>query len=172
MDSTSSISANVKNIIVLNGTNFKKWKEHIIIVLECMDLDYALREDRPTDLTGASTTKQRIANRFTTNEKVEISTILSKLVSMRYKGKENIREYIMEMSNLVTRLKALKLELSKDILVNLVLISLLTQFSPFKISNNTQKEKWTLNELIAQRVQEKERLKQEKMESAHLASTS
>ena len=65
----------------------------------------------------------------------------------------------MEMSNLVTRLKALKLELSKDILVHLVLISLPTQFSPFKISYNTQKEKWTLNELIAQFVQKKERLK-------------
>ena len=78
----------------------------------------------------------------------------------------------MEMSNLVTRLKALKLELSKDILVHLVLISLPTQFSPFKISYNTQKEKWTLNELIAQFVQEKERLKQEKTESAHLTSTS
>ena len=69
---------------------------------------------------------------------------------MRCKGKENIREYIMEMSNLVTRLKALKLELSEDILVHLVLISLPTQFSPFKISYNTQKEKWTLDELISQ----------------------
>ncbi|RVW79209.1 Retrovirus-related Pol polyprotein from transposon TNT 1-94 [Vitis vinifera] len=78
----------------------------------------------------------------------------------------------MEMSNLVTRLKALKLELSEDILAHLVLISLPTQFSPFKISYNTQKEKWTLNELIAQCVQEEERLKQEKIESAHLASTS
>ncbi|RVW97553.1 Retrovirus-related Pol polyprotein from transposon TNT 1-94 [Vitis vinifera] len=213
MDSTSSISANVNNIPVLNGTNFKKWKEHVIIVLGCMDLDFALREDRPSDLTSASTAEQRstmekwersnrmslmimkhsipeairgaipeetqakafldqIANRFAANEKVETSTILSKLVSMRYKGKENIREYIMEMSNLVTRLKALKLELSEDILVHLVLISLPTQFSPFKISYNTQKEKWTLNELIAQCVQEEERLKQEKIESAHLASTS
>ncbi|KAL6311270.1 hypothetical protein AAG906_016241 [Vitis piasezkii] len=209
----SSISANVNNIPVLNGTNFKKWKEHVIIVLGCMDLDFALREDRPSDLTSASTAEQRstmekwersnrmslmimkhsipeairgaipeetqakafldqIANRFAANEKVETSTILSKLVSMRYKGKENIREYIMEMSNLVTRLKALKLELSEDILVHLVLISLPTQFSPFKISYNTQKEKWTLNELIAQCVQEEERLKQEKIESAHLASTS
>ena len=68
---------------------------------------------------------------------------------MRYKGKKNIREYIMKMSNLVTKIKALKLELSKDILVHLVLISLPTQFSPFKISYNTQKEKWTLNEFIA-----------------------
>ena len=41
MNSTSSIFANVNSILVLNGTNFKKWKEHVIIVLECMDLDYA-----------------------------------------------------------------------------------------------------------------------------------
>ena len=53
--SASSISTNVNNIPVLNGTNFKKWKEHIIIVLEYMDLDYALREDRPPNLTSAST---------------------------------------------------------------------------------------------------------------------
>ena len=65
----------------------------------------------------------------------------------------------MEMSNLVTRLKALKLELSKDILMHLVLISLPTQFSPFKISYNKQKEKWSLNELIAQCVQENEKMK-------------
>ena len=53
--STSSISANVNNIPMLNGTNFKKWKKHVIIVLGCMDLDYALREDRPANLTNAST---------------------------------------------------------------------------------------------------------------------
>ena len=57
MDSTSYIFANVNNILVLNGINFKKWKEHIMIVLGCMDLDYALREDRPVDLIDASTTE-------------------------------------------------------------------------------------------------------------------
>ena len=60
---------------------------------------------------------------------------------MWYKDKGNIREYIMEMFNLVTQLRALKLELFDDILVHLVLISLLAQFCPFKISYNTQKEK-------------------------------
>ena len=122
--------------------------------------------------TRAKTFLDQIANRFAANENVETSTILSKLVSMRYKGKENIREYIMEVSNLVTRLKTLKLELSEEILVHLVLIFLPTQFSLFKISYNTQKEKWALNELIAQYVQEEERLNQEKLENAHLASTS
>nr|CAN62532.1 hypothetical protein VITISV_030699 [Vitis vinifera] len=57
--SASFIFANVNNIPVLNGTNFKKWKEHVIIVLGYMDLDYALREDRPPDLTSASTAEQR-----------------------------------------------------------------------------------------------------------------
>ncbi|KAL6334824.1 hypothetical protein AAG906_021792 [Vitis piasezkii] len=165
MNSTSLYLANVNNIPMLNDTNFKKWKEHIIIVLGCMDLDYALRDDRLQTLlrsnrmslmimkhsipkairgaipkeTRAKTFLDHIANRFAANEKVKTITIL-----------KNIREYIMEMSNLVTRLKALKLELSKDIFVHLVLISQPTQFSPFKISYNTQKEKWIVNELIAQ----------------------
>ena len=55
MNSTFSISANVNNISMLNGTNFKKWNEHVIIVLGCMDLDYVLRNDRPPNLTSAST---------------------------------------------------------------------------------------------------------------------
>ncbi|KAL6340413.1 hypothetical protein AAG906_006071 [Vitis piasezkii] len=59
MNSTYSISANVNNIPVLNGTNFKKWKEHVIIVLGCMDLDYALREDHSPNLTSARPVEQK-----------------------------------------------------------------------------------------------------------------
>ena len=91
----------------------------------------------------------QIAYLFTRTEKVEMSIILGKFISMWYKSKRNIKEYIMEMFNLVTQLRALKLELFNNILVHLVLISLPTQFSPFKISYNIQKEKLTLNELIA-----------------------
>ncbi|KAK4483887.1 hypothetical protein RD792_011096 [Penstemon davidsonii] len=209
----SAVTANLNNIPVLNGTNFGKWKEHVMIVLGVMDMDHALRFDCTAALTDESTDEEKAAyakwertnrmslmimkhsipesirggiseeaiakdflkqlsDRFTASEKVETSTILSKLTSMKYKGKGNIREYIMEMSNLVTRLRALRLDMSEDILVHLILISLPAHFSPFKISYNTQREKWTLNELIAQCVQEEERLKQEKTESAYLASAS
>jgi len=209
----AGLSAALNGIPVLNGTNFKNWKERVMIVLGCLDLDHALRLDRPANLTDSSSTVERLAfekwersnrmsvmimqhsipeplrggipegtdakgflkqisDRFATNEKVETSTTLSKLVSMRYKGKGNIREYIMEMSNLVTKLRGLKLELSDDFLVHLILNSLPTQFDQFKVSYNTQKEKWSLNELIAQCVQEEERYKQNKVESAHLASSS
>ena len=55
----------------------------------------------------------------------------------------------MRMSNIASKLKALKLELFDDVLVHLVLLSLPAQFSQFKVSYNCQKEKWTLNELIS-----------------------
>jgi len=90
---------------------------------------------------------------------------------MKYKGKENIREYIMQISYIASKQKALKLELSEDLLVHLVLISLPTQFSQFKVSYNCKKEKWTLHELISYCVQEEERHKHEKSKSTHLVST-
>ena len=77
-----------------------------------------------------------VEKRFAKNEKAETSTLLANLVSMRYKAKGNIREYILELSNIASKLKALKLELSEDLLVHLVLISLPAQFNQFKISYN------------------------------------
>ena len=115
---------------MLNDTNFRKLKEHITILLGCMDLDYAIWIERPPVLTNDSTAKQRanfekwgcsnrmslmvmkhsisdtirgamseeenaksflsqIAYQFVGSKKVKTSTILSKLVSMWYKGKGN-----------------------------------------------------------------------------------
>ena len=54
---------------------------------------------------------------FTSFEKVETGTILARLISMQYNGDKNIREYIMEISNLAMRSMTLKLELSDNILV-------------------------------------------------------
>src|SRR3954466_2794096 len=56
---TGLISANVNNIPILNGTNFKDWKENMLIVLGCMDLDLALRIEQPTPLTAESTPDDR-----------------------------------------------------------------------------------------------------------------
>jgi len=63
----------------------------------------------------------------------------------------------MSMSNIVFKLKALKLEISEDLLIHLVLISLPAQFNQFKVSYNCQKDKLSLNELISYCVQEEER---------------
>ena len=115
---------------------------------------------------------EKIKNRFSKNEKSETSKLLANLISMRYKGNGNIREYIMEMSHLASKLRAHKLDLFEDFLVHLVLISLPTQFNQFKVSYNCQKETWSRNELVSHCVQEEESLKQEKIESAQLSGTS
>ena len=36
---------------MLNGTNFKEWRENVLIVLRVMDLDLALRVDCPAEVT-------------------------------------------------------------------------------------------------------------------------
>ena len=77
---------------------------------------------------------------------------------MQCKGKCNVREYILEMSHLASKLNALKLELSNDLLVHLVIISLLVQFNQFKVSYNGQKETWSLNELISHCVRKRKGL--------------
>ena len=92
---------------------------------------------------------EEIKNIFAKNEKFKTSTLLANPISMKYKGTGNIREYIMEMSHLTSKLRAHKLDISEDLLMHLVLISLPTQFCQFKVSYNCQKETWSLNELIS-----------------------
>ncbi|KAL6335778.1 hypothetical protein AAG906_039541 [Vitis piasezkii] len=134
-----------------------KWERSNRLSLMIMkrDIPEAFRGVVTDEVTNASDFLAEIQKRFAKNDKAETSTLLASLISMKYKGKGNVREYIMEMSHLASKLKALKLELSDDLLVHL-----------------HQKDKWTLNELISFCVQEEERLKQDKTESAHLASTS
>ena len=47
-----------------------------------------------------------VTDQFIKSDKVEASTHLSKPINMHYNDKENIRKYIMEISNLVSKLKA------------------------------------------------------------------
>ncbi|RDX75958.1 hypothetical protein CR513_44101, partial [Mucuna pruriens] len=116
-------------------------KEVVEIIFCCMDLDLALRIKKVISTLenfeeNQSATKffEEIEQFFVKNEKAKTSNLLTKVISMKYKGKGNIREYIMEMSNLTPKLKSLKLEFGEDFLVYLVLISLLAYFRD-KIEN-------------------------------------
>jgi len=88
------------------------------------------------EITLAKDFLTKIEKHFTKNNKKQTNMLLTSLISMKYKGKGNIREYIMQISHIAFKLKALKLELSEDLLVHLVLISLPTHFSQFKVSYN------------------------------------
>ncbi|RDX82701.1 hypothetical protein CR513_36471, partial [Mucuna pruriens] len=78
----------------------------------------------------------------------------------------------MKVSILAAKLKLLKLRLDEDLIMHLVLISIPAHFGQFKVTYNTQKDKWSLNELIYHCVKEEERLHGDKTKSAHFALTS
>ena len=44
----TNVYAQISSIPMLNGSNVKVWKDTVEIVLDCMDLDIALREEKPT----------------------------------------------------------------------------------------------------------------------------
>ena len=58
--STLTISTNINSIPVLNGTNFKNWKENVMIVLDCMDLDLTFPEERHAPLNDKSSTDDKV----------------------------------------------------------------------------------------------------------------
>ncbi|CAM8886946.1 unnamed protein product [Rhodiola kirilowii] len=116
----------------------------------------------PDEISSAKDYLAEFEKCFVENDKVKTSELLANLISMKYSGKGQGREHIMEISQLASKLKALKLELSENLLVHLVLISLPSEYSQFRISYNCQREKWALNEVISFCVEEEEMLKHDK----------
>ena len=160
-----SITSSIKDIPMLSGSNFKEWKDQLLIVLGCVDLDMALDEAKPKDITTSSTEEEKtkmarwlrsnkmclrvmqktipeafrgpvsestaaktyladIEQRFVRNEKAEIGILLKEFCSKKYSGQSNIREYILEMSHIASKLKDLKFDVSDDMLMYMILNSL------------------------------------------------
>ncbi|KAG6517693.1 hypothetical protein ZIOFF_021090 [Zingiber officinale] len=71
----ASITSQIASIETLTGSNFKKWNEQIYLILGVMDLDYALRVDKPIPLSNTSTQDEKSAY-----EKWERSNRLSLMI--------------------------------------------------------------------------------------------
>ncbi|XP_047339616.1 uncharacterized protein LOC124943101 [Impatiens glandulifera] len=106
---------------------FEKWERynHLSLMIIKKSIPEIFRGMISDDITKAEEFLIEIEKRFTKSDKAEMSTFLKSLITMRYLGKGNIREYILNMSNVASRLRALKLDLSEEMLVLLVLPSFL-----------------------------------------------
>ena len=60
----------------------------------------------------------------------------------------------MMMTDMAAKLKSMKIEFSDGFFIHFTMTYLPLDFSPFKINYNTQKEKWTMNDLIVMYIQE------------------
>ncbi|RVW24034.1 Retrovirus-related Pol polyprotein from transposon TNT 1-94 [Vitis vinifera] len=120
------------------------------------------------DSNNAMTYIKSVEEQFLGTSKSLASTLMIKMITMKYDGHSGVREHIMKMSDMASQLKGMDMAISEGFLVHFIMTSLPSQFGPFKINYNTQKDKWKMSELIAMCVQEEERLKVEKPDMAHL----
>ena len=58
VNQSASISTNI-NLVPMLKDNFKDWKESIMIILGCMDLDLVLRIEQPASLTDKSSNEEK-----------------------------------------------------------------------------------------------------------------
>ncbi|RVX14397.1 hypothetical protein CK203_017243 [Vitis vinifera] len=111
-----------------------------------------------------------IDEQFITLDKALASTLIMKFTSLKFIGIKGVREYIMEMRDVVAQLKKLEVEMCESFLVHFILNTLSPQYGPFKISYNAHKDKWSINELMTMCVQKEGRLMMEQGESVMLVT--
>ena len=83
---------------------------------------------------------------------------------------KGVREHIIQMRDIATQLKNLEVGMSESFLVHYILNTLPQQYGPLKISYNTYKHKWSINEFLTMCVQEEGRLIMELRESAFMTT--
>ncbi|TQD95320.1 hypothetical protein C1H46_019112 [Malus baccata] len=115
-----------------------------------------------------------IENKFKESEKAEISLYMSMLTTYKMDGNTSIRDHIMRMTDAAEKLNSMDVTIGEKQLVFMILQALPSKYSQLKVSYNTQDKTWTVDELIAQCVQEESRQKQERgkeVEAVNLVHT-
>ena len=110
-------------------------------------------------------------SQFIGSSKAYASTLIKKLFNEKYSG-GGIREHILKMSNMASKLKPMDLGLKDEFLIHVVFASLPKEYETFVVNYNMQPDKWDIEKLIAMYVQEEERLKSSQGDSANLVKDS
>ncbi|XP_024158732.1 uncharacterized protein LOC112166189 [Rosa chinensis] len=129
---------------------YLQWHRHNRMALICMkkSMTDAVKGGIP-DSENARVFFNSIADKYKVSDKAETGNLMNKLIKMRFNGQGSIREYIMQGIDTAGKLKGLNVTVEDTFLVYLLLNSLSDQYSHLKSLYNTQKEKWSLDELIS-----------------------
>ncbi|XP_050919179.1 uncharacterized protein LOC127136691 [Lathyrus oleraceus] len=103
-----------------------------------------------------------IGERFQVSDNVESGCLMKQLTYMKYDNNGGVREFILQMVYVQTKLKSHDIDLNENLIVSHALNYLLVEFTQIKIAYNTFGEKWTVNNLITKCVAEEEKLKKER----------
>ncbi|KAK9727064.1 hypothetical protein RND81_05G255700 [Saponaria officinalis] len=125
-----------------------------------MNIEYAIRKDEYAKRSN------RLSFMF-------IKTKICASIRGSLKQHTKVKDLLKAIDELLaTSDKALAITISDAFLVHFILCTLPLQYAPFKISYNTHKDKWSINELMTMCVQEEGRLLMEEGEKVNFTTTS
>jgi hypothetical protein len=113
------------------------------------------------DCATAKEYLEKIASHFKGSSKAYACSLMTEFVNAKYDG-NGVRPFIEKMISIVAKLnKYLGSPMHEELVVFMIMKSLPKEFETFHIQYNTSvTDKWNLDQLMAQCVQEEERLKQ------------
>ncbi|VVA27493.1 PREDICTED: UBN2 domain-containing [Prunus dulcis] len=114
------------------------------------------------------TTKEYLATiseKYQKSQKVETGKILSTFTTMKHDGTGSVREQMVDMAN---KLTSLQISINDEFIVHMALNSLTPEYEQIKVSYHTQKDKWSVNELISICCEQEDMLKKGKTMAVNL----
>ncbi|KAL5770378.1 hypothetical protein ACOSP7_014532 [Xanthoceras sorbifolium] len=109
-----------------------------------------------------------VENRSQTADKSLARTLMGTLTIMKFDVSRTMYEHVIEMIKIAAKLKSLGINVDENFIVQFIINSLTSKYSPFQMNYNTMKDKWNVNELHIMLVQEETRLKNQGTHSIHL----
>jgi hypothetical protein len=98
---------------------------------------------------------EKVDSQFTSSSKAYVSTIIKRLITEKYSG-GGVRDHILRMSNVATRLEPLDLAIKHGFLIYLIFNSLPNELKTFEVNYNSMNEKSILKKFMTMCVQEEE----------------
>jgi len=98
-----------------------------------------------------------VGERSQITDKSFVGTLMSTLTTMKFDGSHTMHGNVIEMTNIATRLKTLRMTMNENFLVPFILNSLPSKYDSFQLSYNIMKDKWNVHELCNMLFQEEMR---------------
>ncbi|GAV91405.1 UBN2_2 domain-containing protein, partial [Cephalotus follicularis] len=116
---------------------YEKWERSNRMSLMIMksSISIAIRGAIP-DFNDTKTYLASVEEQFKDSSKAHASTLTMKMLMTRYDGSSGVREHIMMMNDMASKLKGMEMAISEGFLVHFIMTSLPVQFGSFKINYN------------------------------------
>ncbi|GAV88408.1 UBN2_2 domain-containing protein [Cephalotus follicularis] len=119
------------------NATYEKWERsnYLLFMIMKSSISMAIKGAIP-DSNNAKTYLAFVEEQFKGSSKAYASTLIMKMLTIRYDGTGGVCEHIIILNDMTSKLKGMEMKISEGFLVHFIMTSLPTQFGSFKINYN------------------------------------